>query len=123
MMELFSTAQAWWYEYYPIVVGGITVIGGIIASVMIIWAKVQPILDKLNVIKDKVTDTSKEDLGNIFQSVDIETKITDLKEKIANPLTSEEARTSYTKQLEILIEAKVKLDAGIAKVEDTTSKF
>jgi hypothetical protein len=116
-----------WNTYYPVVIaigGTIVTVGGMIFTA---WLVVKPKIDLfkqwLETIKNKVTDADAEDVSTTLQSVDIETKITDLQEKINNPLTSDSARASYTKQLEILITVKTKLDAGLVTVEETTSKY
>lgn len=117
----------WWNEYYPVIVaigGTILTVGGIIFTAYI---KFKPIVDglktKFDVLFNKATDVTKEDITNQLQMVNVDKQITDLKEKINNPLTSDDARIAYTKQLEVLLGIKTKLENGLATVEDTTSKF
>jgi hypothetical protein len=117
-----------WNEYYPILlaVGGtILTVGGIILSAyLVIKPKIDWFKSKIEELKSNTTkDSIQEDLTAKLQSVDISTKITNLEEKIANPLTSDSARASYTTQLKVLIEVQTKLDSGIAVVEETQSKF
>jgi len=112
-----------WFEYYPIVVGFITVAGGIVASLIFVWSKVQPYLEKISLMKDKITDTSTEDVTNQLQSITLDTQITDLKAKISNPTVSDELKQQYIIQLARLETLKAKIEAGLATVEETTSKF
>lgn len=112
-----------WFEYYPIVVGAITALGGVIATVIFVWSKIQPYLEKLNVIKDKVTDTSKEDLSSKLQSITLDTQITDLKAKIENPTISTELKQQYITQLANLETLKLKIESGLAVVDSTTNKY
>lgn len=112
-----------WFEYYPIVVGAITALGGVIATVIFVWSKIQPYLEKLNVIKDKVTDTSKEDLSSKLQSITLDTQITDLKAKIENPTISNELKQQYITQLANLETLKLKIESGLAVVDSTTNKY
>lgn len=122
-MSLIEQAKELWFEYYPIVVGFITVAGGIVASMIFVWTKVQPYLEKINLMKDKITDTSKEDVTNELKALTLETQVTDLKAKIANPTVSDELKQQYITQLARLETLKAKLEAGLVKVEETTSKF
>jgi len=122
-MDWLEEGKALWFEYYPIVVGFITVAGGIIASLILVWTKVQPYLEKINLMKDKITNTTKEDLTNEFQSINLDTQITDLKAKINNPTVSDDLKQQYIIQLARLETLKSKIEQGVATVEETTSKF
>jgi hypothetical protein len=96
-------------------------------TVLTIYLKIKPIVaafkDKLDAIKSKVDNPDMEDISSKLQSLDLATKITDLKAKINNPTISDELKQQYIAQLEATLELKAKLDAGLAKVEDVTSKF
>lgn len=122
-----TVIQETWNEWYPVVLaslGTVIAVGGIILTV---YLKLKPIYDsfksKLDAVKDKVVNAEKDDITAKLESVNIQTKITDLEEKIANPLTSDNARASYTTQLSILIEVKTKLDAGLVTVDEVNNKF
>ncbi len=126
-MDTLNMLTEWWNEYSPIVIsigGTLLAVGGIILTA---YLKFKPVLtafkEKLDTLFDKATDVDKEDISTTLQSVSIDGKITDLKEKIANPLTSESARASYTTQLETLIKVKTKLDNGLVTVSDVNDKF
>lgn len=96
-------------------------------TVLTIYLKIKPIVaafkDKLDAIKSKVDNPDMEDISSKLQSLDLATKITDLKAKINNPTIPDELKQQYIAQLEATLELKAKLDAGLAKVEDVTSKF
>jgi hypothetical protein len=115
--------QAYWYEYYPLVVGGITALGGLLAGGLVLWNKLQPIIDNLNFLKKKAEDTTKEDITQQLQLLNMDTQITDLKAKISNSAISDELKQQYITQLATLETFKAKLEQGLATVEETTSKF
>ena len=123
IMEWMEQLKSWWFEYYPMVVGFITVAGGIIATVVTVYIKAKPYLEKLNIIKDKITDTSTEDITNQLKSITLDTQITDLKAKIDNPTINSDLKQQYITQLASLETLKAKLEAGLVKADEITNKF
>jgi hypothetical protein len=122
-MEWFSTASEWFQVNYPMLLTLAGTVSAIAGSIFVLWTKIQPILDNLKVIKNKVVDVDKEDITNQLQMLDLSTKITDLKAKINNPTISDELKQQYITQLAQLETIKAKIEAGIAKVEETTNKY
>lgn len=94
-----------------------------IAGALVIWSQLKPVLEKLNLVWEKIKGTDKDDVTKLLQQNDMATKITDLKAKLANPTLSDELKQEYMVQLETALELKAKLDAGLVKVEEVTNKF
>ena len=94
-----------------------------IAGALVIWSQLKPVLEKLNLVWEKIKGTDKDDVTSLLQQNDMATKITDLKAKLANPTLSDELKQEYMVQLETALELKAKLDAGLVKVEEVTNKF
>ena len=115
--------QELWLEYYPIVLTALGVAMTFIAGALVIWSQLKPVLEKLNLVWEKIKGTDKDDVTNLLQQNDMATKITDLKAKLANPTLSDELKQEYMVQLETALELKAKLDAGLVKVEEVTNKF
>lgn len=121
-MELLNSLQALWNEYWPMLM---TIGGSIIAiagSVYLVYTQamnvIRPIKEWIEERKSKETEELIV-IEDTLKNVDLEVKIQDLKEKINNPLTSEEGRKLYTAQLEILIKTK----AITETTTETTSKY
>jgi len=127
-VEWLNGAQDFWNEYYPIM---LTIGGSILAIVsglILAWSQIKiyltPVLDWIKERKDKDNvEEVKNVVNDKLKVADLEIKIQDLREKINNPTTSDEGKRLYQTQLEILLEIKIKLENGLAIVEDTTSKF
>lgn len=122
-MEWFSTAGTWVQTNYPVILTMGASLLAVIGTVFAIWTQIKPIIDKLNIIKDKVVDSEKEDVTNLLQITTLDTQITDLNAKIANPIISDTLKQQYISQLATLEVIKAKLDAGMAKTNEVTSKY
>ncbi len=127
MMDFLRVIKAFVLEWYPVIfaMGGTIIAVGTI--VLTVYLKFKPIYDsfknKLDAIKNKVVDADAEDVSTRLQTVDINNKIAELEDKIANPLTSESSRVVYTQSLKILIEIKIKTEAGLIKAEEVEGNF
>ena len=127
-MEWFSTGSEWIQTNYPII---LTIVGTVIATAGTVYAVYTQFKNIITPIKDWIEKQKEKDIGsevktNLLEQMqmsNLATQIIDLEEKINNPLTSEQARVGYMSQLKILSELKIKLDAGLVKAEDITSKF
>lgn len=127
-MEWFSTGSEWIQTNYPII---LTIVGTVIATAGTVYAVYTQFKNIITPIKDWIAKQKEKDIGsevktNLLEQMqmsNLATQIIDLEEKINNPLTSEQARVGYMSQLKILSELKIKLDAGLVKAEDITSKF
>ena len=127
-MEWFSTGSEWIQTNYPIL---LTIVGTVIATAGTVYAVYTQFKNIITPIKDWIAKQKEKDIGsevktNLLEQMqmsNLATQIIDLEEKINNPLTSEQARVGYMSQLKILSELKIKLDAGLVKAEDITSKF
>lgn len=127
-MEWFNTAQSWFTEYWPIVVASfLAVVSAVgVAYGIYLQAKgmLQPVMDWIKSKKEEEPVTqAKENIKAKLEAITLETQITDLEEKLNNPVISEEGKAKYMNQLKVLYEVKAKMDAGTAVIEDTTSKY
>jgi hypothetical protein len=122
-MEFLNGLKDVWLQYYPVILSVGTVVTVFAAGIYGVYSQIRPILDKLNAIKDKVVNVDKEDITTKLQSLDLQTKITDLKAKIANPTISDELKQQYISQLATTEVLFAKINAGLVIVTETASKF
>lgn len=122
-MEFLNSLQELWNTYSPLIIGAVVALGSFAGVIFVVWGKVQPLFAKIADLKNDIKDNKISDVSASLQTLDLETKITDLKEKLNNPLISDEGKLAYTKQLTQLLEIKAKIDVGLVTVEETTNKY
>lgn len=123
MSETLLGLQELWNQYYPIVVAGGLSIVAVAGGIYAVWSQIKPLLNKFSELKDKVEETKVSDISKQLESITLDTRITDLKAKIANPTVSAELKEQYMTQLEQLLTIQAKIQAGLVKAEEITSKF
>lgn len=123
MSETFSGLQELWNQYYPVVLAGGLSVLAVATGVYAVWSQIKPLLNKFSELKDKVEETKVSDISKQLESITLDTRITDLKAKIANPTVSAELKEQYMTQLEQLLTIQAKIQAGLVKAEEITSKF
>ena len=119
--EIFVNIKEVWLEFYPVVVGGLVTIAGLVAGGLVIWAQVKPILDKLNSLKNSVEDKA----GSVspLEMIKASALMTDLKSKMDNPTISDSLKLEYQSQLFELDKLSATTNSIVDKAEETTNKF
>jgi hypothetical protein len=119
--EIFVNIKEVWLEFYPVVVGGLVTIAGLVAGGLVIWAQVKPILDKLNSLKNSVEDKA----GSVspLEMIKASALMTDLKSKMDNPTISDSLKLEYQSQLFELDKLLATTNSIVDKAEETTNKF
>ena len=119
--EIFVNIKEVWLEFYPVVVGGLVTIAGLVAGGLVIWAQVKPILDKLNSLKNSVEDKA----GSVspLEMIKASALMTDLKSKMDNPTISDSLKLEYQSQLFELDKLLTTTNSIVDKAEETTNKF
>jgi len=120
-MEFINDVKELWLAYYPVVVGGLVTIGGLVAGGLVVWRQVSPIIEKITSLGKKIDDNKNavDPLKLIQQS----TMMTDLKSKLDNPTISDALKLQYQQQLFALEKLVSQTSSITDKVEDVTNKF
>jgi len=120
MVEIFEQVKEVWLAYYPVVVGGLVTIGGLLAGALVVWAQIKPLFDKLAALKDTVqSEAGKIDPMKIIQQ---NTLLIDLEEKLKSPAYSDEAKLKYQAQFYELQKVIDASNSALAKGEEVVDK-
>ena len=126
MEAFFETFMAFFDKWWPVVLAIGTSVSIAVGGFLILWFKVKPFFEGYSTLKEKIlgkAQQEKDNIANELKSADIETKILDLKSKIASPTIPVDIREGYIKQLTTYETLKAKLDAGLVKVEEVTDTY
>ena len=126
MEAFFETFMAFFDKWWPVVLAIGTSVSIAVGGFLILWFKVKPFFEGFSTLKEKIlgkAQQEKDNIANELKSADIETKILDLKSKIASPTIPVDIREGYIKQLTTYETLKAKLDAGLVKVEEVTDTY
>jgi len=119
-VELFDNVKEVWLQYYPVVVGGLVTVAGLLAGALVVWAQIKPLFDKLAALKDTVqSEAGKIDPMKIIQQ---NTLLIDLEEKLKSPAYSDEAKLKYQAQFYELQKVIDASNSALAKGEEVVDK-
>jgi hypothetical protein len=121
MTEFLANIKDMWLQYYPVIIGGVSAVAGVLGGIYAVWLMVKPVIEKVSALKESISSKSQEvDPLKVIQASSL---ATDLKAKLASPTIPDNLKLEYQSQLYELEKVLSASNTTLDTIEDKLGNF